>query len=121
MPNSNPAFMTVEKQPQQQHTPDISKANSFYNLIYDPALLPPRSSKVYGCDVGNIERGSSLSKDGQKLYDLLLLEAGDTDLLPEVAEMYEFDLEVALEELRGHDLIDEGDPARVKLNRRELK
>lgn len=56
-----------------------------------------------------------LSEDGRKLYDLLLGEVGDADLLPMLAEEDEIDLQRALTELRNRDLIDESDPEFIRL------
>lgn len=60
-----------------------------------------------------------LSENAQKLYRCLLFEKGDTEYLPNIAEIEGFDLGAALEELRKHSAIDESDPRIIKLPRRE--
>ena len=62
-----------------------------------------------------------LSEDGQKLYKLLIKEMGDRDLLPTFSAQDEFDLNGAMEELKGHGLLDESIPELVRLIRREIK
>lgn len=56
-----------------------------------------------------------LSENGQRLYRVLLYEMGHTDLLPELATVYEFGLDEALGELRSHHLVDERNPDFISL------
>lgn len=56
-----------------------------------------------------------LSEDGQKLYEVLLGEAGDRDTLPKIAEEDGYDLDKTLAELRGQGILDEDNPLRIRL------
>lgn len=62
---------------------------------------------------------NDLSPDAQKLYECLIEERGDTDLLPLYATEDQFDLNAALDELRTHGCLDESDPSRIKLRNRQ--
>lgn len=56
-----------------------------------------------------------LSRNGQQLWLWLIRDLGDKDVLCEVAKLQEWDLEMALEELRTYEILDERDPNRVRI------
>jgi len=61
-----------------------------------------------------------LSQDGRKLYEILIGEGGDWDILPEYADQVGFNLNTALVELRERGFLDESDPHRVRLAGKNL-
>lgn len=67
-------------------------------------------------DLSRFNWRMDLSETGQWLYELLVGEAGDTDLLPILAVEEEIDLNAALNELRSWGILDERDPARIRLH-----
>src|SRR5262245_21603480 len=72
--------------------------------LFDGSLLPPSRSSVVGTANFNL---FELSEEGKKLHEVLKREAGDTDLLPQFADQFGFDLDAAMEELRGQGILDE--------------
>jgi hypothetical protein len=80
---------------------------------------PHRHSMIIGKE--GFKWRQELSEGGQKFYKLLVKEMGDIDLLPTFAAEKEFDLKAAMEELKGHGLLDESIPGLVRLIRREIK
>jgi hypothetical protein len=56
-----------------------------------------------------------LSPDGQKLYEKLIEEGGDKDILVEIAIEEEWNLEEAIDELRKFSILDESNLEIVKL------
>lgn len=85
----------------------------------DKNSLPQHRSMIVGKEGFNWRE--ELSEDGQRLYKLLVREMGDIDSLPAYAAEDGFDLNVAMEELKGHGLLDESIPGLVRLIRREVK
>lgn len=58
-----------------------------------------------------------LSKNGQKLYLLLLGDIGFTKYLPELAQSEEIDLGTGLQELRDQGILDESTPKMLRIKR----
>jgi len=56
-----------------------------------------------------------LSEEGQILYQFLLGDVGDMEILPEFAEAYKLDLVATLEELRSWGILDEDDPTIIRI------
>ncbi len=88
-------------------------------LTEDRNLLPKHEARVYG-KIG-VDLRRDLSPNAKKLLDCLVEERGDVELLPMFAKEDNFDLDVALTEMRALGLLDESDPKRIRLVSRKLK
>lgn len=66
-------------------------------------------------DLERLDWREDLSEEGQKLYEFLLGDVGDVEILSIFAGTHKLDLKTTLDELRSWGILDERDPLIIRI------
>ena len=107
--------MAFPEQPNQPPDPfghDLNSAGEYSDLI---DLAGTDNPPNMDSEIQPFWWWRDLSLDAQRLYQCLIEERGDLELLPVFAVEDDFNLHAALNELRRYNILDESDPERIRL------